>query len=576
MRARRVSVLALGGEAIGPQLWAQLGSLETTEVHNCYGPTETTVEAAVARVADTATPTIGRATRRMRAAVLDSRLLPHPVGVVGELYLSGAADPRLVSGRPGQTATRFVADPARPGQRMYRTGDLVRWSGEPRIVGRSDDQVKIRGYRIELGEVEAGLRRVPGVRTAAVLTTPRPTGAALVGFVVGAEGPELDAATVRRALGRQVPAHMVPARIVPAGPAHDEQRQTDAKALADSAAAAFADHVDGEKPATDTEHAVAAAIADMLGTAPGVTDDLFDYGLDSIVAMAVVNAPETRGTGLRHETYWRTALFVMPLPPSTERWSRSRRSSPPASTGPSTRCPSSSGCTSTATTAGSRRPLCSPCLPPFPTREVVRCCRPSSMPTTCCALPSSTVRSSPAHRVRWTHNGARRGVGPGLMALITPPRGPPTTGIDPDTGAMLAATWLRAGEATGHRLARHPPHRHRRGELAVLFTDLFEAGLAIAGGATPDVTPEFTDYRRWCRLLTERANSTDVRRTARLLARRRRRDRPCLSDRASPTRPATPGLLLASEIALTEQTSPPRSWRASTVASACGSSSSRR
>ena len=86
--------------------------------------------------------------------------------------------------------------------------------GELDFLGRSDQQVKIRGYRIELGEVEAGLRRVPGVRTAAVLATPRPTGAALVGFVVGAEGPELDAATVRRALGRQVPAHMVPARIV--------------------------------------------------------------------------------------------------------------------------------------------------------------------------------------------------------------------------------------------------------------------------------------------------------------------------------------------------------------------------
>ncbi|HRC52096.1 MAG TPA: condensation domain-containing protein [Gordonia sp. (in: high G+C Gram-positive bacteria)] len=449
----------------------------------------------------------------MRAAVLDSRLLPTPVGVVGELYLSGAQLTRGYLGRPGQTATRFVADPARPGQRMYRTGDLVRWSGEGNLefVGRSDDQVKIRGYRIELGEVEAGLRRVPGVRTAAVLATPRPTGAALVGFVVGAEGPELDAATVRRALGRQVPAHMVPARIVclPALPMMSNGK-LDAKALADSAAAAFADHVDGEKPATDTEHAVAAAIADMLGTAPGVTDDLFDYGLDSIVAMAVVNALRNQGHRiaardiLAHSTIRDAAAAVDraaaieavvaareygtvdPLPVvewmyeygNYRRFTQTALLALPATV--------------------SDEELVSVLQAVIDAHDMLRAT----------VVDGSVVTRAPG--AVDAHTVLAAASGPDLAALITPAARAANDRIDPDTGAMLAATRLRAGEATDIVLLAIHHIATDAVSWQVLFTDLFEAGLAIAGGATPDVTPEFTDYRRWCRLLTERANSTDV------------------------------------------------------------------
>ncbi|NED60880.1 amino acid adenylation domain-containing protein, partial [Streptomyces sp. SID10244] len=96
-------------------------ALPDTVVHNCYGPTETTVEAIVARVADSAVPTIGTPTDRMSAYVLDSRLRPTPTGVAGELYLSGAQVTRGYQRKPAMTSTRFVADPFRPHERMYRT-----------------------------------------------------------------------------------------------------------------------------------------------------------------------------------------------------------------------------------------------------------------------------------------------------------------------------------------------------------------------------------------------------------------------------------------------------------------------
>lgn len=124
-------------------------------VVNLYGPTEAAVDVTsyVVSGGEVVVP-IGRAVPNVSVWVLDSRLRPVPVGVVGELYLGGVQVARGYASRSGLTAERFVADPfGGSGLRLYRTGDRVRWSGvgELEYLGRSDFQVKLRGQRIELG-----------------------------------------------------------------------------------------------------------------------------------------------------------------------------------------------------------------------------------------------------------------------------------------------------------------------------------------------------------------------------------------------------------------------------------------
>ncbi|WP_304452145.1 non-ribosomal peptide synthetase [Nocardiopsis sp. YSL2] len=295
-------VLGVGGEAVPPSLWQEIGELESTEGFNLYGPTEATVDALSARVGATARPQVGRPTANTRAYVLDAGLNPVPSGVVGELYLAGDGLARGYLGRAALTAERFVADPfGPPGGRMYRTGDLARLlpDGGLDYVGRADDQVKVRGFRIELGEVTAALSRLPGVAAAAADVREDPAGRrSLVGYVVAEPGPgapPVDPAVLRARLLEVLPVSMVPGAFV----ALDALPLT-AHGKLDRAALPDPEPVpDHRPPATPLEELMCRVHADALGVASvGADDDFFARGGHSLMLVRL-RARIEKETGAR-------------------------------------------------------------------------------------------------------------------------------------------------------------------------------------------------------------------------------------------------------------------------------------
>ena len=157
--------LVVAGEVFNPQLASE--AADRLRLFNGYGRTETTIYVTHRRVTpeDQDPVPIGRPSLGKVVCVLDQWFRPVPDGSVGELYVGGPSLARGYLGRPGMTASRFIADPAGGGGRLYRTGDLVRRGadGELRFVGRADDQVEIRGFRGAAG----GSRGERGCRPAA-------------------------------------------------------------------------------------------------------------------------------------------------------------------------------------------------------------------------------------------------------------------------------------------------------------------------------------------------------------------------------------------------------------------------
>ncbi|WTL34040.1 amino acid adenylation domain-containing protein [Nocardia sp. NBC_01503] len=299
--------LLIAGEAFTGDAVAAFRRIGRAELHNLYGPTEFTVHATYAPVpaeVSGAVP-IGAPVWNAQTYVLDARLHPVAPGMAGELYLAGDQLARGYHGRADLTADRFVANPfGERGTRMYRTGDLVRWTDRGQLVylGRTDFQVKLRGLRIELGEIESALTAQESIaRAVVVLRHDDRLGDQLVAYVVPAAGAVVDTVAVKTAVAERVPGYMVPSAFVvldefPVNPSG----KLDRRALP---APDFAADHEFRAPETETEQAVAAVFAEVLGLdRVGLDDDFFALGGNSLVATRViarVNAALDADLGVR-------------------------------------------------------------------------------------------------------------------------------------------------------------------------------------------------------------------------------------------------------------------------------------
>lgn len=209
--------LFIGGEAIPANLVSEYADiLGDGEIFNMYGPTETTVWSAVRKI--TANDVrIGGPIANTKLIVLDANFMLVPVGVPGELYITGEGVTRGYWNRPGLTADRYMPDPwGEPGGRMYKTGDRARYHSDGNIeyLGRADFQVKYKGFRIETAEIEQNILDIPGILEAIVTVNKSSSGdERLVAYIAQTKNElrdELSIADIQLHLIDRLPEYMIP------------------------------------------------------------------------------------------------------------------------------------------------------------------------------------------------------------------------------------------------------------------------------------------------------------------------------------------------------------------------------
>jgi acyl carrier protein len=296
-----VSQLLAGGDVLSVDHVQKVrDTYPKCQVINGYGPTENTTFSCCYRVPveedlSDGVP-IGHPITNGICYVLNPGLEPVPIGVTGELYVSGAGLARGYLNRAGLTAERFVPDPhaLEPGTRMYRTGDLARWrdDGALEFLGRIDQQVKIRGFRIELGEIEAALSAQPAVAQAAVIAREGgPEGKQLVAYVVTAPGEVAEVAALRRELSNRLPDYMVPTIFVSlnALPLTPNGKVNRAALPAPDAASSRLENT-YVAPRSPVEEKLCDIWSDVLRVEKvGINDNFLDLGGHSLLAMRVVS-----------------------------------------------------------------------------------------------------------------------------------------------------------------------------------------------------------------------------------------------------------------------------------------------
>jgi len=291
----RLRLIAFGGEAL-PETTLQAVRDNNVRIFNAYGPTEYTVNAAIAELSAGQRLTIGKPIANTRLYVLGRQLELQPIGVTGELHITGDGLALGYLNNPALTAEKFIDNPYAPGK-LYKTGDSARWlpDGTIAFLGRTDHQVKIRGFRVELGEIENALTALPGVNSAVALVVSPPIGGERLVAYYTADSEAGAAEDLREPLRRCLPEYMVPAGLFRLETLPLTRNGKIDRKLLERRPLDFDAGDRYSEPKTALEHQLADLFTDMLGLERvSRNDSFFDLGGHSLLSIQLVHAINQR------------------------------------------------------------------------------------------------------------------------------------------------------------------------------------------------------------------------------------------------------------------------------------------
>jgi amino acid adenylation domain-containing protein len=303
--AQSLKVVTTAGDSMNPVILEIAAEKNTAlEIINEYGVTEGSVMSTLYRYQEKDRQVkIGKPIANTAVLIVDGNLQPQPVGVLGELCITGAGIARGYLNQPELTGEKFLIIPSlieeqaifsEGSPRWYRTGDLARLlpDGNLEYRGRIDHQVKIRGYRVELGEIESCLREHEMIKEAVVVRSGNNGSLSENGeiraYIVTPPEAALAVPVLRGYLADKLPAYMIPDRFfrldtLPLTP----HGKIDREALKGSGTdlnlgAIYA------APKTQIEKIIAHIWMEVLGGDKiGINDNFFDLGGNSLKIIEV-------------------------------------------------------------------------------------------------------------------------------------------------------------------------------------------------------------------------------------------------------------------------------------------------
>lgn len=263
-------------------------------LYNQYGPTEAHVVTSFTLKGEpenwTFLPPIGQPIANTRIYILDKRLNPVPLGVIGEIYIGGICLAKGYHKQPELTEKKFIKNPFSNNQeRLYRTGDLARYlpDGNIEFLGRADHQVKIRGFRIELAEIEKQLLHHEDITDAVVLGREDRNGVkSLCAYIVSER--ELSVAELKGYLSEKIPNYMIPSYFVrldeiPLLPNNKVDRLSLPQPEQN-----LSTGVEYVSPRDEVEEVLVKICQDILNLKKiGINDNLFDIGVNSLTTLTI-------------------------------------------------------------------------------------------------------------------------------------------------------------------------------------------------------------------------------------------------------------------------------------------------
>jgi bacitracin synthase 3 len=217
---KSIRKIIVGGEGLSKDLAKKVYDLfdGNIEIINEYGPTEATVGCIV----HSYNPKhnyknnvlIGNPIINTKIYILDSDNNLCPIGVAGELCISGDGLAKGYINNINITNEKFIENPFDSSSKLYKTGDLAKWlpNGELDCLGRIDKQVKIRGYRIELEEIDYNISTFNFINDVVTIVKEINNENVICSYVVSKK--EINKKRLKEFLKEKLPKYMIPTHII--------------------------------------------------------------------------------------------------------------------------------------------------------------------------------------------------------------------------------------------------------------------------------------------------------------------------------------------------------------------------